>query len=90
MYELVQKKIVSQVAQFQTIIVQLAIIQCASDVDELDDYDDIVVDVLVAMQLEAVDELDETDEIDGVAMNQAVDVLVVECFRDDVETQQIE
>ena len=40
MFELVQRLIAWLVAQFQTNIVQLATMQCASDVDELDDCDD--------------------------------------------------
>lgn len=90
MFELVQRLIVSLVAQFQTNIVLYATMQCVSDVDELDDCDDTKVDVLVAMQLEIYDETDENDEIDDVATNQAVDVLVVDCFRDDVDVQLIE
>ena len=61
MFELVQRLIDWLVAQFQTIIVKLATMQCVSDVDELDDS---ATDELVATQLEADDEIDELDDFD--------------------------
>lgn len=90
MFELVQKQIESQVAQFQTIIVQLATIQCVSENDELDDDDDIVQVVQDQTRLELLDETDETDELDIVVMLAAVEKFHNENFLDDVDVLPID
>lgn len=90
MFELVQKLIESQVAQFQTIIVQLATIQCVSENDELDDDDDIVQVVQDQTRLELLDEGDETDELDIVVMLAVVEKFHNENFLDDVDVLPID